>query len=163
MATTFGVEIVRSARRARTVSARMVGTVLRVTVPAWMSPREVERWVDEMTRRYQRQRDASAVDLDQRAEVLARRHGLPVPKSIRWVSNMRSRWGSCTPATGEIRISDRLAAFPAWVRDYVIVHELVHLAHAGHTVAFWQVVERYPMAERARGYLIAKSGDTEIE
>src|SRR5215207_3367251 len=150
---TFGVEVVRSTRRTRTVSAQLIGSVLRVSVPAWMSATEERKWVDEMTLRYQRRHDASLVDLDQRAALLARRHGLPGPSSIRWVTTMRSRWGSCTPSTGVIRISDRLAGFPSWVRDYVIVHELAHLAHTGHTPAFWRLVDRYPLAERARGYL----------
>jgi predicted metal-dependent hydrolase len=76
---------------------------------------------------------------------------------------MNERWGSCSPATGAIRISDRLAAYPSWVRDYVIVHELGHLTHASHSDAFWRLVNRYPLAERARGYLIAKAGDAEQE
>ena len=53
-------------------------------------------------------------------------------------------------------MSDRLAGFPGWVLDYVIVHELAHLRVAGHGPAFWQLVNRYPMTERARGFLIAK-------
>ena len=64
---------------------------------------------------------------------------------------------------GAIRISVRVAQFPSWVRDYVIVHELAHLRHPGHTPSFWALVNRYPRAERARGYLIAKSGDEEAE
>jgi predicted metal-dependent hydrolase len=72
---------------------------------------------------------------------------------------MASRWGSCTPATGDIRLSDRLARFPTWVLDYVIVHELAHLVVPDHSADFWKLVARYPKAERARGYLIAKSGD----
>ena len=71
---------------------------------------------------------------------------------------MLSRWGSCTPGTGTIRISTRIAKFPDWVVDYVLVHELAHLEVADHSEAFWKVVRRYPKAERAIGYLIAKSG-----
>ena len=66
-----------------------------------------------------------------------------------------SRWGSCTPATRTIRLSTRLAAFPDWVIDYVIVHELAHLVVHGHGPDFWDLVNRYPRTERARGYLIA--------
>ena len=160
---TFAVEVVRSTRRKRTVGARLVGEVLRVSVPSWMSAAEERRYVEHMTKRFERQLQAALVDLDERAAVLARRHGLPRPDSIRWVDNMQSRWGSCTPSTGSVRLSTRLARFPPWVRDYVIVHELAHLVHAGHTPAFWRLVDRYPMAERARGYLIAKSGDDETE
>ena len=72
---------------------------------------------------------------------------------------MRSRWGSCTPSLGTIRISTRLRAFPDWVVDYVIVHELAHLEVLGHNDEFWRLVYRYPKAERAIGYLIAKSVD----
>jgi predicted metal-dependent hydrolase len=60
-----------------------------------------------------------------------------------------------------IRISSRVAGFPAWVLDYLLVHELAHLVVGDHSPAFWEVVNRYPKAERARGYLIAKSGDDE--
>jgi predicted metal-dependent hydrolase len=128
-----------------------------------MSAAEERRWVTEMSRRYTRHHDADGIDLDRRAAILAQRYDLPAPTSIHWVDAMTSRWGSCTPANRTVRISTRLAAFPEWVRDYVIVHELAHLRHAGHTPAFWRLVERYPKTERARGYLIAKSGDGEAE
>jgi predicted metal-dependent hydrolase len=54
-----------------------------------------------------------------------------------------------------IRISRRAAGLPEWVRDYLLVHELAHLEHADHGPAFWELVERYPLTERARGYLMA--------
>lgn len=82
-------------------------------------------------------------------------------RSIRYVTNQQKRFGSCTPATGTIRISHRLAAMPAWVRDYVIIHELAHLEQANHGPRFWALVNRYPLAERARGYLMASGLEQE--
>ena len=54
-------------------------------------------------------------------------------------------------------MSTRLAAWPPWVLDYVLVHELAHLVEFDHSPAFHALVDRYPRAERARGFLIAKS------
>lgn len=149
------VEVVRSARRVRTVQARLDGDVVRVRVPATMPPAEEARWVEELVARIERRARSGAVDLADRAAALARRHDLPAPAAIRWVDNQGSRWGSSTPATGEVRISTRLAGLPGWVLDYVIVHELAHLVVADHSPAFRRLVARYPKAERARGYLEA--------
>jgi predicted metal-dependent hydrolase len=159
----FTIEVVRSRKRRKTVGARLVGPVLRVSVPAWMSPDEERRCVEEMSRRYERRLDTARVDLVTRAARLARRHGLPQPRSIRWVDDMATRWGSCTAATGSIRVSSRVGAYPDWVLDYVVVHELAHLVEQGHTAAFWALVARCPHAERAQGYLIAKSEDGAVD
>ena len=150
------VEVVRSARRRKTVSARQIGGVLRISIPAAMTRTEEARWVDEMSRRFERRNRSSAIDLTARAATLAARYDLPVPTSIRFVDDQRSRWGSCTPATGTIRLSSRMAGFPGWVVDHVIVHELAHLVEPGHGPAFKRLVARHPLAERATGFLIAK-------
>jgi predicted metal-dependent hydrolase len=154
----FTVRVVRSARRTRTVGAALTGAVLTVTVPATMSIAEVDRWSAEMRRRFLRKMSTATVDLPARAEALSRRHDLPRARDIRW-AEMTTRWGSCTTGTASIRLSTRLASFPDWVLDYVIVHELAHIEVPNHSPKFWRVVERYPKSERARGYLIAKSGD----
>ena len=153
----FRVDVVRSRKRRKTAQARLEGDVLKVMVPAAMAPAEVDEMVATFSERIRRKLTSDGVDLAERARVLARRHGLQEPTGIRWVSNQAHRWGSCTPATGEVRISDRIAGFPEWVLDYVIVHELAHFDIAGHGAAFDEIVDRYPLAERARGYLIAKS------
>ena len=155
----FTVLVERSAKRRRTVGAQMVGDVLKIALPAWMSRAEEEHWVDVMSGRFRRKLSADRIDLGDRAVTLARRHDLPRPAEIRWSDDMLSRWGSCTPATGAIRISTRIAKFPDWVIDYVIVHELAHLEVGDHSAAFWRLAHRCPKAERAIGYLIAKSGD----
>jgi predicted metal-dependent hydrolase len=157
----FRVEVTRSTKRRKSVSAQLVGDTLRLAIPSWMSDAEEADWVTEMQRRFARKMTADRFDLTSRARTLAKRHGLSTPDEIKWVGDMTMRWGSCTPATRTIRLSDRLAAFPDWVVDYVIVHELAHLDVLGHGDDFWLLVSRYPSAERAIGYLIAKSGDAD--
>ena len=157
----FAVRVERSARRRRTVGAVMVGDVLKVMVPSWMSRAEEDHWVGVMTGRFRRKMSTDRIDLTSRAASLGRRHDLPRPTEIRWSDDMTSRWGSCTPTTGTVRISSRIATFPDWVIDYVIVHEIAHLRVPDHSDAFWRLVDRYPKAERAIGFLIAKSGHDE--
>ena len=159
----FRVEVVRSTRRRRTVGAELKGGVLKVAVPSWMSAAEEARWVEKFAAGFRRKMSSDRIDLTRRAAALARRHELPRPKEIRWADDMTTRWGSCTPATSTIRISNRLASYPDWVIDYVIVHEMCHLRVRGHGPTFWALVHRYPKAERAIGYLIAKSGEHDDE
>lgn len=158
----FGrVEVRRSARRRKTISAEIVGDALIVSIPDRLSRAEEQEWVQRMTARMseRRRRDRlnSDEDLARRAGELADRYlGGIRPTDIRWVTNQRSRWGSCCPDDGTIRLSVVLAEYPRWVCDYVIVHELAHLLVADHSKSFWDLVNRYPLTERARGFLMAK-------
>jgi predicted metal-dependent hydrolase len=153
------VEVRRSRRRQRTVSAYRDGERVVVLIPDQFSRAEESEWVDRMLARLaarQTRRRSSDADLSERARRLADRYLAEfalVPVSVRWVSNQRSRWGSCTPEDGSIRISERVRAMPDWVLDYVVLHELVHLVVPTHGSRFWALVARYPKAERARGYL----------
>ncbi|HYY80988.1 MAG TPA: M48 family metallopeptidase [Actinomycetes bacterium] len=156
------MRVVRSPRRRKTVTAYRQGGEVVVLLPARMSRREEAHWVQAMLERLERRERGRAApgdeELARRARLLARRwlDSAVEARSVRWVGNMRSRYGSCTPTDGTIRLSDRLAGWPPWVRDYVLVHELAHLAVPDHSPAFWRLVGRYPLAERARGFLIAK-------
>ena len=155
------VEVRRSPRRRRTVTAYREGGRTVVLIPAAFSPAEERRWVAQMvaklqTREERRRRSLGGdEDLMARARALSTAHldGLAEPASVRWVDNQHRRWGSCTPADRSIRLSSRLRAMPEYVVDYVLVHELVHLLEPGHDERFWALVARYPRAERARGYL----------
>lgn len=149
------VEVIRSSKRRKSVSARIVDGRIVVRMPQWMTKAQEAEYVESMVAKLERQHRAKAVDLIARAAELAHRYRLPVPRSIRFVSNQSSRWGSCSPTAGEIRISDRIAAFPGWVLDAVIVHELAHLLEAHHGPAFHAVANRYPKQERAYGFLLA--------
>lgn len=153
----MNVEVVRSAKRRKTISAHQVtDDLLRVSIPASLTKAEEQHWVDEMLKRFERRALADRVDLETRAAELALEHGFPLPSSVRWVDNQHSRWGSCTPADGTIRLSSRMIGFPRWVIDSVLVHELAHLVEPGHGIRFQALVARYPLTERATGYLLAK-------
>jgi predicted metal-dependent hydrolase len=160
------IEVRRSARRRRTVSAYRDGDRTVVLLPARMTRAEEQRWVEVMLERLaaqERRRAGRAgrtdAELAARAAELSQRYldGAARPRSVRWVSNQACRWGSCTPADATIRLSDRLRIMPSWVVDYVLVHELAHLLETGHGPRFARLVDRYPKAERARGYLLGVS------
>ncbi len=149
------VRVVRSARRSKTVSARISDGVLVVRVPAWTTKDEEQALVSKVLARYEEKWRCGHLPLEPRARRLAARFDLPEPRSIRWSSRQRLRWGSCSVGSGDIRISSRLADAPPWVLDHVIVHELAHLVVADHSPEFHALVNRNPYAERAEGYLMA--------
>lgn len=151
------VKVIASARRKKTVAARVVNGVIEVRVPAAMPTKERDRHVDTLVAKVERQRSADHIDLVARARLLSKRFDLPTASSVAWSARQKLRWGSCTPSTGAIRISDRMAGFPTWVIDYVLVHELAHLAEPNHSRRFHELVAAYPKAERAEGFLIAVS------
>jgi predicted metal-dependent hydrolase len=152
------VEVRRSTRRRRTVSAYRDGDRVVVLLPDRMTRAEERQWVDVMVERLaaqERRRRPSDSELMERALMLGRRYldDAVSPESVRWVGNQDARWGSCTPCDGTVRLSSRLRGMPGWVVDYVLIHELAHLLEPGHTKEFWNLVRRYPQADRARGYL----------
>jgi len=149
------IELVRGTRRRKHVEAVLIGDRLRVSFPRWMTVDEAQVTAQELAERMRRRTDSSAIDVAARARRLAREFGLPRPRTVRFVDNMRQRWGSCTPEDASVRVSSRLAAYPSWVLDYVLVHELAHLVVPHHGPAHDAIVDRFQHAERARGFLIA--------
>jgi hypothetical protein len=143
------------------VEARLESGTLVIRAPAAISDADlnplIEKFKVKLTRKLQRRQRKSDETLETRAQYLNCRYfeGKLSWQSIRYVTNQNTRFGSCTPSYGTIRISHRVAGLPGWVRDYVIVHELAHLREPNHSRAFWDLVNRYPKTERARGYLMA--------
>jgi predicted metal-dependent hydrolase len=90
-------------------------------------------------------------ELPGRQRALAAEHGLRVTRvSIR---NQQSRWGSCA-SSGAINLNWRLVQMPTEVRDYVLVHELMHLREANHSRRFWRhVAKACPWHLEARRWL----------
>jgi predicted metal-dependent hydrolase len=159
-ATADPVEVRRSARRRRTVSAYRDGERIVVLIPARFTRTEEAEWVAKMVARLQRgtgggARRSGDAALGRRAAELSREYlgGRARPAAVRWVGVMRTQWASCTPSTGTIRLSAALRELPGWVQDYVLLHELAHLIVPGHGPRFWALLQSYPRTERARGYL----------
>jgi hypothetical protein len=152
------VEVRRSKRRRRTVSAYRDGEAIVVMIPARFTRSEEREWVAAMVERVEAaeaRRRLSDDDLMARAARLSEEYlgGAAQPVSVRWVTNQTRRWGSCTPSDRTIRLSSRLQGLPPWVVDYVLLHELAHLVEPGHTPTFWGLVEQLPQCERAKGFL----------
>lgn len=159
------IRIERSTGRHKSVSAQMKDGVMVVMAPAEIPEAELQSIIQRLRLRMERRlekAELSDADLQRRATELSRQYfgGRLRPSSVRWVTNQNlSRWASCTRSTGEIRVSHRLAKVPAFVLDAVLVHELVHLAIANHGPDFWEMANRFPLTERARGYLMAIAGE----
>ncbi len=152
------VEVRRSRRRTRTVTAFREGGRLVVAIPDRFTRRQEREWVRRMVAQLEQKeqrRRPSDEGLAQRAEELSREYlgGLARPSSVAWSSRQGRRWGSCSTAEGAIRISTRVRGMPSWVLDYVLLHELAHLLSAGHGPEFWALLGGYPRLERARGFL----------
>jgi predicted metal-dependent hydrolase len=155
---------------------------VRVTVPRWGSKRaarafaEQQRaWIEKQQRRVEQDRLSprpaplapdverafrarAARELPARLLELAALHGLRVSRVS--VRNQRWRWGSCSP-NGHICLNWRLATMPEWVRDYVLIHELMHLKRLDHSPKFWKLVaQACPEYQDARRYLRSHGTNT---
>ena len=156
------VEVKRSKRAKRNVTAYRDNDKTVVTVPIRMAKRDIDAYVVELVNRLddRDERDSSQVALEQRARALSRKYlgqdlfeTHKVPVKIRWVVNQNSRWGSCTPDEGTIRLSHRMQRMPGYVIDSVIVHELIHLLITDHSPAFYELMNKFPQHEKAKTYL----------
>ena len=133
--------------------------VLELMVPATMPHSEREHWADVMSRRLEKQAERHRPSDDRLAVRAKRLNERYFGGNLRWTSigftDMERLWGSCTFTDGAIRIARRAAALPDWVLDYLVVHELAHLLQSDHGPDFHALEHRYPLTERAKGYLLA--------
>ncbi|MDB6112071.1 MAG: metal-dependent hydrolase [Pedosphaera sp.] len=91
------------------------------------------------------------MELPPRVAELAAEHGLSVNRVS--VRDQRSRWGSCS-VRKQISLNWRLIQVPDLVRDYIIVHELMHLREMNHSSRFWKWVhEAFPRTPEAERWL----------
>ncbi|MCK9615038.1 MAG: M48 family metallopeptidase [Candidatus Omnitrophica bacterium] len=155
------VKIIRSHRRRRTVSARMINNCLVVSVPSVISEDNLTKIVSDFKLKFEKKKLKEELDRNQPLSEIASglnkkyfNNQLKI-NSIEYVTTQNSKYGCCNYRDGHIRVSHKVGLMPKWVRDYVLVHEMAHLLVPNHSKAFWDIVYRYELTERARGYLCA--------
>ncbi|MFH1778332.1 MAG: M48 family metallopeptidase [Candidatus Omnitrophota bacterium] len=126
-----------------------------VHAPVGISETELGKIIEEFKERFKKQHLKRELDKAHDLNVTAERlnkeyfYGRLTVKSIEYVTNQNTLFGSCNHKTERIRISHRIAKMPDWVRDYVVLHEMAHLVEPNHRKAFWNILSRYKLAERA--------------
>jgi predicted metal-dependent hydrolase len=154
------IEVRRSRRARRWTLSLPWGAPPMLSVPSWMSDREIERIVDSHRSwiASERAKQRPRLRLDRRvvSEVEARlavrelvamlvdeeAPTIGVSPARIQIRDQRSRWGSCS-TRGTLSFNWRLVLAPFDVLDYVVVHELCHLREPNHSSRFWRLVERH--------------------
>lgn len=159
------VKIIRSQRRRRTVSARLVKDTLLVNAPLMLPRIRLDRIIEGFKVKFEKKKlkeelkkSESLADIAVRLNARYFTNQLKI-NSIEYAANQNHKFGCCNYRTARIRISHRVGFMPDWVRDYVIIHEMAHLIEPNHSREFWIIVSRYKLAERARGFLLAAGTD----
>lgn len=154
------VRLISSARRKKTVSAKIRDGMIELSVPLQMRDAEIVRSGRGLISKIKsRQQDStrfrSNSELYARAQYLARvwLGSEVMPTSVVWSDRQTTLWGSCTAATGAIRISTMLQGMPQWVIDGVLVHELAHLKYSDHGQEFRDFAGRYPRMGESIAFL----------
>lgn len=157
------VKIKFSQKRVRTISAKVVENIIHVNAPAGMPEQRLQKIIDKFKRRFEKRKlkqelSKTTETLQETAQRLNRQYfsGNLEIKSIAYSVNQNKIFGICNSKARTIKISYRLKEMPDWVKNYVIIHELAHLIEPNHGKNFWNLVYRYKLTERAKGYLIAK-------
>lgn len=117
--------------------------VLQLAMPNPNEPSAVARKVLQWYKK------RALTDFARRLALFSTKLGVPVPTLF--LSNARSRWGSCN-SKKEVRLNWRLLQAPPHIINYVICHELAHLKEMNHSAKFWAVVTSiypdYKVAEK---------------
>ena len=154
------VRLITSPRRKKTISASHRDGMIQLSVPAYLPDEQIVASARSLVAKIKQrqklvQRTPTDDALHQRALHLARvwLGGQVEPNSVVWSDRQTTLWGSCTPATKNIRISSKLKTMPQWVIDGVLVHELAHLKYSGHGHDFQQFAAQYPKMREADAFL----------
>ncbi len=158
-ATVPSITIRLSTRRKKTVAVREEGEGFLVMSPAAIGEAELRRISVELVGKAlkSRRQTMGNKELAARAVQLNDKYldGRATIGEIKFVTNMNTRWGSCSVQSKRIRIAHQLQEVPGYVLDAVIIHELIHTFVPNHGPEFRTWEARTPQLEKAQGYLEA--------
>lgn len=163
------IKITRSEKRKSTIGARIKNGIMYVNAPVDIPDIKLQKIIEKFKLRFEKKKLKRELSKTHNLmEILQRLNeryfeGKIQVNSIEYSANQDKKFGCCNCKARIIRISHQLAQMPDWVRDYVIIHEMAHIIEPNHSDSFWDIVNRYKLAERARGYLIAKGFESEGE
>ncbi len=158
------IKITRSLKRRKTIGAQLINNILYVYAPYHIPDEKLAKIIASFKQKFTnsllKKKLNNEKSLKEIAEMLNKKYlknRLDISSiSIEYVTEQTHKFGCCNFQSKFIRISHQIAKMPDWVRDYVIIHELSHLIEPNHSKSFWDIVSGYKLAERAKGYLIAK-------
>jgi hypothetical protein len=156
------IVVKKSTRRKKTIHARLRNGIMEVIAPVDISEKRLKEVIDNFKRRFEKREKEAQLNREsqllKRAQELNKRYfgGKLQIKNIRYSARQTRKFGVAYPNRNTIIINGCLNKMPQWVEDYVIIHELAHLIYPNHSKEFWNEVKKYPKAERAIGYLMAK-------
>ncbi|PID29536.1 MAG: hypothetical protein CR982_02400 [Candidatus Cloacimonadota bacterium] len=154
----------RSKKRRKTVQIQIKDDEIIVLAPESISNEELNFFIEKAVSNFEKKKSIKNSEnyLKERALFLKKKffvENLPNFELYYSTKMGRGSWGICYSSRGVITLNHKLSTYPEWVLDYVIVHEMAHFIYQDHSRKFWEIVSRYPLKERAIGFLMAKASE----
>lgn len=150
------IKVIKSRKRRKTASAQIKNNFLEIRLPSSLSSRQEEEIIKNLLKKIQSKNKIRTDNFLLKRAIYLYKKFFPPPLpslTVSWSLRQKRSFGSCQPKKKIIRINHRLKKAPLWVIDYLLIHEMAHLLFPHHQKKFWQLVNRYPKTERARGFL----------
>lgn len=146
VAVPMGVTFVEAEALARTKEQWIRRSLLKVRMRGQAQKEFIEKFPDI-------DRKAATIQLLERLQELASEHGFKYKRAT--IRNQKTRWGSCS-FDNNISLNIKLILLPDDLRDFIIVHELVHTREKNHGAGFWQLLTELIPDARARAKEVKK-------
>lgn len=157
------LNLVIQRKHVKHINARLRNGVLSVSAPHNVHSATLDEVIPDLARKLIRRMHAMQVNREEDALKLARLVAARFPRpvdvqQVQFVTTQQARWGSYSARTHTIRLNAVLRRMPRWVLEAVVAHELAHVEHLDHSLAFWQLLRQVcPDTDRANAFLAGVS------